>query len=347
MNQTQPTTYRPSLAEIAPRNLPTVHGEHTYVHTRATSKHRTKGRRLRSDDLLTRKRSKLRVIELLKPLPGLEAQRVRERLEVCGSKFSLVSCGKHITQVQNHSRCEHRLCPFCAARRAKKFSTDYLPKIGLFLRHAPVPVTPCLLTLTQTHKHGESLSDARKRLYTAFKKLIRREVWHDHFLGGLWAFEAVLGTDGLWHAHLHILVFRKRFVSDLESLKTAWHEVTGDSHVLNLKRIDDIREGMKEVVKYMNKPADFDRMTSEHIRQLLALRDQRLFGTFGKFAEFCKTVEIEDETRREWLGDECETYVNGDPCPTCGDPLFQITGTLDEITDFCFRIEASNRGRPG
>lgn len=247
----------------------------------------------------SRKRSKVRLIQLLELLPGSEPQRVSDRLRDCGSRLVLMSCGDHISQVINLSRCDHRLCPFCAARRARKILRDYLPKIGAFMRYAPVPVTPCLLTLTQSHKAGETLDDARKRLYSAFKKLIRRDIWKAYFLGGMWSFEAVLGKDGCWHAHMHLLVFRRRFVADLDGLKDAWSEVTGGSHVLNLQRVDKVKEGVKEVVKYMAKPSDFDRMNANHIEQLLGLRGKRLFNAFGDFQDFCKTYEVTDADKAE------------------------------------------------
>ena len=355
MNHQAPTPYPPLKTEITPRDFRTQRQEHTYLDTRATSAHREVSKRraprLQSDDLLVRNRSKARLITHLKSVQGLDAQRLRERLSECGTKFRMVTCGDHVSQIQNWSHCDHRLCPFCAGRRSRKIQRDYLPKIGAFMRHAPVPVTPCLLTLTLAHKDGESAVQSYKRLYDAFKKLIRRKRWKAYFLGGMWAFETVLSKDGCWHSHMHLVVFRKRFVDDLDGLKADWLEITGDSYVLNLQRIDDIKSGVKECLKYMAKPSDFDRMSPDHIRQLLEFRGKRLFNAFGEFAKFCETYEVTAEDQEEWCDPHLEALVTGDPCPDCGQPVFEIVGTLEEITDLCFRVEsrtakARARGAP-
>lgn len=353
MNQHEPPLYQPLKTAIRPRDLPVNREPRAYVHTRGTSAHAPKGkesvRGARSADLLARKRSKERLINHLESIEGLDAQKMRDRMRACGTKMRMITCGDHVSQVSNHSRCDHRLCPFCAGRRSRKIQRDYLPKIGAFVRNARVPVTPCLLTLTVAHKQGETALEGYTRLYEAFKKLIRRREWKAYFLGGIWVFEIVLGKDGCWHPHLHLIVFRRRFVDDLDGLKNVWCEVTDGSHVLNLQRIEDLKEGAKEVLKYMAKPSDFDRMTPDHIRQLLEFRGKRLFNAFGEFAQFCKTYEVTEEDRQEWSDPHLESLIAGDPCPECGQPVFEMVGTLEEITDLCFKIEsrtARARGKP-
>ena len=369
MNHQAPTPSLPLKTGITPRNFPTQGRAHAYVHTRVTSAQRNVGIRApkrRSDDILARKRSKARLVKNLDKLSAQLSTRqfserltgrhgeyvvkqelaklngVRRRMRECGTRWRVLSCGDHLLpgSAQNLNRCDHRLCPFCAGRRSRKIQRKYLPKIGAFMRHAPVPVTPCLLTLTLAHKDGESAVQSYKRLYDAFKKLIRRKRWKAYFLGGMWAFETVLSKDGCWHSHMHLVVFRKRFVDDLDGLKADWLEITGDSYVLNLQRIDDIKSGVKECLKYMAKPSDFDRMSPDHIRQLLEFRSRRLVSAFGEFAEFCKTYEVTDEDRETWGDPPLDQLENGDPCPECAKPLFERVGTLEEIADVFFQIES-------
>ncbi len=377
MNHQAPTPSLPLKTGITPRNFPAQGREHAYL-DKGEHLHNNVGKkrepRLPSNELVVRNRSKVR---LSKHLDKLSAQlstrhfserltgrdgeyavktelkkvdRLRERLSECGTMWRVLTCGDHI-QRQNLNHCDHRLCPFCAGRRSRKIQRKYLPKMGAFMRFAPVKVTPCFVTIALAHKDGESAIQSYKRLYDAFKKLIRRKRWKRYFLGGLWAFETILSKDGCWHSHLHIIAFRTRFVDDLDGLKADLLDITGDSHYIHIRPMSGLKFGMEECCKYMIKPSDFDRMTPDHIRQLLEFRGKRLINVFGEFADFCKTYEVTDEDREEWCDPYLEPLQDGDPCPHigCGQPVSEYFWTFDEMKKMCLRIESRThkaRGRP-
>ena len=323
-----------TLSELRPH-------QHTYLDNRGTSeqnnkqhstKQRTPGARLVSNYQTKKK--------LTVALKEVGENELASRVELCGSKFTAVTCGKHIVQRKPHHKCDFRLCPFCAPRRSRKIMANYLPKALAFVRHSSVPVVPVHLTLTLKHYPGETLKQSRKRLLGAFKKLIKRKLWGEYFAGGMYAVETTVSKgDGCWHTHLHTLAFRKRFF-DTELLRSEWLAVTGDSNVLHLDRVTDLQSGMREVVKYISKPLDINAFSTKHIKQFLEIKGQRMFSAFGEFAEFCKTFEPSDNEAGSGGGEERLDYFEGDCCPVCSDPLFEIPMSVEDLIGFARRLES-------
>ena len=322
---------------------------HAYVHNRGTTAQTTpaavRKSTLRSEKLSTRNTTKARFVELLKQLGTDTARDVLEKVEICGSKFALITCGKHIASRQPMFRCDHRLCPHCAARRSKDKMKKYLPIAFDFVQKSPVKVTPCHLVLTLAYREGETAKEAKQRLYDAFVKLKRRGYWKEHFAGGIYGIENTLSKatatqkEGMWHCHLHALVFRKKFVKDLAAFRAEWLAVTGDSCNLRLDLVTDLRSGMMEVLKYITKPSDFDRYTPQHINELLALKGEKMFGVFGEFSKFARNYEPEGDQEVSERFD----YSEGDCCPHCEDPLFNLILTAADTVAFYRRLESMPR----
>ncbi len=201
---------------------------------------------------------------------------------------------------------------------------------------------PCLLTLTQK-KRSESFQSAVKSITASFKALRRSKIFETYFKGGLFSVEFTVDADGLYHVHIHALVFRTRQLTpdDLQSLKDRWFAITGDSHVINLKWINPqqpggIEAGVKEVMKYAVKPASLVNFTPEHLQDFIAMKRQRLFGTFGEFQKFAQTFEPEPETLLAFT-----EHRTGEPCDVCGQPLFDVRVKSENLPDFLSRIQAS------
>jgi len=222
------------------------------------------------------------------------------KLSRCHANLAVITCGKHIAQVIPDYTCGFRLCPDCARRRAGKFMRKYVPAVLAF--SVASNTQPCLLTLTQK-KRSESFQSAVKSITASFKALRRSKIYETYFKGGLFSVEFTVDANGLYHVHIHALVFRTRQLpsEDLQSLKDRWLAITGDSHVLNLKWIDPnqsggITAGVREVIKYAVKPADLVNFTSDHFQDFVDMKRQRMFGTFGEFQKFAQTFEPEPET---------------------------------------------------
>jgi hypothetical protein len=307
----------------------------TYVHNRVT-KSQPESKRTRSQ----RARERLRTKEHLATLAGeIHEPELADKLRRCHSRLSVLTCGRHIARVIPNFTCEFRLCPDCGRRRSRKLQNKYLPMMRAFLRHHHV--TPVHLVLTQTHRK-ETRKQSAARIQSSFTKLTRRSFWKDNFKGGTWSLEFTKDKNGLHHAHLHIVGFRRKFF-DIELLRSEWLAVTCDSHVLNLKPIQDIAAGLREVVKYVSKPLDIRRFGAEDLKEFLGLKNMRMFGTFGEFRDFCKSFDPSDNDGGEVseLESLSRDLVEGCACPQCSEPLFDLRMSAKELPQFYERIEAT------
>jgi diadenosine tetraphosphate (Ap4A) HIT family hydrolase len=315
--------------------------ERTYLDTRVTKTHRG-NKRTRSQTA----RERLQTKEHLATLAGeIHAPELADKLRRCHSRLSVLTCGRHIARIIPNFTCEFRLCPDCGRRRSRKLQNKYLPMMRAFLRHHQV--TPVHLVLTQTHKK-ETRKQSAKRIKDAFTKLQRRSFWKEFFKGGTWSLEFTKDKNGLHHTHLHIVGFRRKFF-DIELLRSEWLAVTGDSHVLNLKPIQDIAAGLREVVKYVSKPLDIRRFGAADLKEFIGLKNMRMFGTFGEFRDFCKGFVPSDND-----GDEASELekanrdlTEGCACPKCAAPLFDLRLSSDELLRFYEGIESSPPGKVG
>ncbi len=195
--------------------------------------------------------------------------------------------------------------------------------------------TPVHLVLTQSHR-AETRREAAKRLHDAFIKLQRREFWKQHFKGGTWTIEFTKGGDGLHHAHFHIIGFRSKFFH-IDLLRAEWLAVTGDSHVLHLKPIEDLANGLLEVMKYVSKPLDVKRFTKLDLADFMRLKNMRLFGTFGEYRKFSrnyKPLENDNHALSTDLESLSRNLVEGSACPHCDEPLFELRLTAESFPIF-------------
>ncbi len=332
INGFQTVNHLPALSRVEP-------SKHTYLDNRGTSKQTNQRnpskQRTPGERLVSNYQTKKKLTNILEQIGEGE---LADRVKLCGSRFTAVTCGKHIVQRKPHHKCDFRLCSFCAPRRSRKIMANYLPKALAFVRHPSTRVEPCHLTLTLKHYPGESLKQSRNRLLSSFRKLIKRKMWGEYFAGGMYAVETTVSKgDGCWHTHLHILAFRKRYF-EIELLRAEWLAVTGDSNVLQLDRVTDLQSGMREVIKYISKPLDINTFSTSHIKQFIEIKGKRMFSAFGEFAEFCKTFEPSDN--ESGSGEERVDYCEGDCCPVCSDPLFEIPMSVEELIGFARRLES-------
>ena len=316
--------------------------QQTYLDTRVINSQR-KGSLRQSERAQSRLQTKKQLTALAREIHEPE---LADKLTSCHSRVAVLTCGKHIAKVIPNHTCEFRLCPDCARRRSRRHFDNYLPKVEAFARAHRV--TPVHLVLTQTHR-AETLGESIKRLMAAFRKLVRRSFWIEHFRGGTWSVEVTKGTDGLYHTHLHLLAFRSKFF-DIALLRSEWLAVTGDSVNLNLKPILEaaaVAGGLREVLKYVSKPLDVRRFTAENLRDFLRVKNMRFFGTFGEFRKFCAEFEPTDDDAGDLseLVSMTRDLVEGCACPRCESPLFEVRMSDDELPDFLQKVETSARSK--
>ena len=202
---------------------------------------------------------------------------------------------------------KHMLCPFCSAIRASKQATAYHEKMLVILKENP-KLKPVFMTLTV--KNGDDLKErfnhlknSFQTLQTARRKWLKRGNGHNELCkahGIVFAYEITNNGKG-WHPHLHMVLLVDDWI-DRDKLSDQWKAITGDSHVVDVRRIkpskfavdssnaeskknDDYSDGFMEVFKYAMK---FTELTHHQIwlaHETLSPtgRLTRLQGSIGLF----------------------------------------------------------------
>jgi hypothetical protein len=179
------------------------------------------------------------------------------------------------------------LCPFCAARRAAKQLEKNLPRLKQVMALKPA-LKPVMITLTV--KNGESLSERYLHLKQAYARLQQRrrnalkgQEWTEfaRVAGGIHSYEFTRSAEG-WHPHIHIVALLDSYI-DQKALSAEWLEITGDSFIVDVRRIQPgehgLASGMLEVFKYALKFQDLEVADTFHAYTVLNKR--RLIGCFG------------------------------------------------------------------
>ena len=265
----------------------------SYVHKR--------GNKLTAEPSLTRSqmararvKTKRRLVELATELNERE---LASRIKQCSSTIGFLTCGQHEHKKVTNYHCQFRLCSYCAERRSRDAFRKYYPIALAFM--ALNRCQPVHLVLTQPQIEGETAKASRKRILDAFGNLIRRQFFKEYFFGGIWSVEPKLAKDkdGVFHTHLHILAFRKKqfpIKKGNNPLGDAWRAVSGGEN-FRLDPITDLRRGLTEVLKYISKPLDIDRFTTDNLRDFLNMKKLKFYDTFGAdFRKFAAKFEPEE-----------------------------------------------------
>lgn len=187
---------------------------------------------------------------------------------------------------------KHMLCPFCARRRASKMLENNLPK---FEEASKPHLIPALVTLTV--KNGEDLEERFNHLKKSLQTLMGRrrdylkKNWgYNEFCkidGSMFSYEMTYSEENGWHPHVHMICLLNDYI-DVKALSKLWHEVTGDSFIVDVRKLKSkdigkdtgsIVDAMQEVFKYALKFSDLDLENQFHAWD--TLRGKRLTGSFG------------------------------------------------------------------
>ena len=216
-----------------------------------------------------------------------QAPSLVRRLRTCG-EYLWFRHYPTVDEVRLHAAqfCKkHLLCPLCAVRRGAKALGAYLPRYEALQALQP-RLKPFLVTLTV--KDGDDLAER-------FGHLMRgqRELWMRKHRGrgsavdcieaGVWSYEVKLGANsGLWHPHLHMVAMAEE-APDQERLSREWHDITGDSFIVDVRPIDqaDPASGFLEVFKYALKFSDME--PADTYAAFRVLGGRRLVGSCGLF----------------------------------------------------------------
>ncbi len=177
-------------------------------------------------------------------------------------------------QVGEVCRCKNRLCPFCQKARSANIARQVHTLICSMKE-------PAHIVLTVKSDVGD-LAPQIARLRTCFAKLRRSKLWRDNVTSGCYTVEVTINPKtGRWHPHLHVLADTPYIPQRL--LRSAWHRITGDSHVVWIARVHNRDAAAWEISKYAGKPARIHELTNPQLLEFAdAVHGQRMMQSFGK-----------------------------------------------------------------
>lgn len=237
----------------------------------------------------------LDVAQYMQGLPEQQARDLALRVTACGD-YLLFRHFFTVDKVKLHAAqfCKkHLLCPLCAIRRGAKALAAYLERYEAIKLQRP-SLRPYLVTLTV--KDGPDLAERFNHLHKAQRELWKRKQRGrgsvlDGVAGAVWSYEVKRGQgSGQWHPHLHMIALAES-QPDQAALSREWHEITGDSFIVDVRPIsqDDPVSGFVEVFKYAVKFSDQQPADTVHAWQLL--RGKRLLASSGCF----RGVDVPDD----------------------------------------------------
>ena len=177
--------------------------------------------------------------------------------------------------------CHNRHCEPCARAKANLMAANLRERLlekpnGRYR----------FITLTLLHS-DTPLKDQITRLYTSFKKLRTLPIWKESQRGGCTVLEVKYNADtGYWHPHLHIIA-EGDFLNQ-STLSNAWLHVTGDSHVVDIRALNNERDAAHYVAKYVSKGTSNEVWYQDHLAKewIAAMKGVRTAATFGSWRGF-------------------------------------------------------------
>lgn len=217
--------------------------------------------------------------------------------------------------------CRDRWCAPCAAERR-----------GLIVGHLQEHMRGgehrfITLSLKST---DQPLADQLDRLSKCFRRLRQRKLWKTRVDGGLAGFEVTWnGETRRWHPHLHAII-HGRYIRHAP-LSAAWRDVTGDSFIVDIRKIRHVDRVAAYVAKYATKPlpASLQRDRARLLEAVAAFTHRRTFIQFGDWAKHSFTRRP-DTGEWQTLGFLAEVLLDND-LPR--ELLQLISRTFDGIAD--------------
>ncbi|HEY3620780.1 MAG TPA: protein rep [Candidatus Sulfotelmatobacter sp.] len=214
-----------------------------------------------------------------------------ERFDNCGSA-AVVQRSPSTGRVRVLAcHCHDRWCIPCQRARSKLLAAN----LSAFMEGKDCR----FVTLTLRHRQAP-LKDQLDRLVKCFRNLRQLPWWSTHSKGGAAMIEIKRSQDGrCWHPHLHIIVEGKYIPQSVLSQK--WLVVTGDSWVVDVRKVESREHAARYVSKYCAQPIDDDLCkNSEWLDEaMIALRGARLCTTFGSWRGI--PLEVHEPGPTDWI----------------------------------------------
>jgi hypothetical protein len=192
-------------------------------------------------------------------------------------------CGSGAWVLRSHDRpdvfrivadyCHDRWCVPCCTARARDLQRAAV--------HALELSRPRFLTLTLKHSQ-QPLAVQVTKIWKSFRKLRGYKDFRWRVNGGIAFLEIKWQPVAKrWHPHLHVLVTGSYFPQG--DLSRLWLKATGDSHVVDIRAVANLRLAAGYVAKYAAKAWDWGVLSDPDAlsEALHALHGRRLYLQFG------------------------------------------------------------------
>lgn len=191
-------------------------------------------------------------------------------------------CGRHPTVwvddsrgrvIRSLGRCGQRLCPVCAAERAK----DTARRVATYVDAMD---SLAMVTLTVA-SDDRPLADQVDHLIASARRLRQSVAWQAHCAGGVQCLEVTRSpSTGQWHPHLHILCDWRYWAQ--RSLAAAWQVASRGSSVVDVRRVHSRAAAARYVTKYIAKAADCSAIPAAAMPEwVTAWHGRRRIQSFG------------------------------------------------------------------
>lgn len=197
----------------------------------------------------------------------------------CGSRAYVQTAQDEIFHVRvTCNRCRDRWCVSCQNEIICKLRLNIIDKIP--------NQTVRFLTLTRKHS-GRTLREQIDDIYRFWRNFRARKAIKPNLRGGITFLEIKPSeATGQWHVHLHILFTGKYLAKEVISRE--WHATTGDSFIIDIRKVGDMTKAVGYVAKYAMKlvPAAIRKDATRFLEVIQALEGRRIMQTFGDWTHF-------------------------------------------------------------
>jgi len=202
------------------------------------------------------------------------------------------------------SYCHSRHCRPCARTKALLITKNLANKLtaeGADCQHKYK-----FLTLT-FRGNTTPLKSQLTRAYACLRKLRATSMWKNNVNGGSASLESKwkkVYVDGKpqshWHPHFHIIYDGDPI--DQARLSKAWHDITGDSFMVDIKQVKSTKDAAFYVSKYITKGVNDDMWDDPEAAKewINATAGLRVCATFGSWRGFRLTQVDVMQLAKDW-----------------------------------------------
>lgn len=219
---------------------------------------------------------------------------VRAALAACGTSDTTLDafdqCGAEcVVEYDQHQKKYRLRATYCHSRHCEPCNRAKANLLAANLRTRLLEKPDGryrFITLTLLHSETP-LAEQIDRLYASFKALRNRPIWKETQNGGAAILETKWDREtGLWHPHLHV-ISEGGFI-DQAQLSSVWHDVTGDSYVVDIRALKEEKDAAYYVAKYVSKGTTDDVWANQliAIEWICAMKGRRAAYTYGTWRGF-------------------------------------------------------------